>query len=97
MAATEPRTEDEVRAAIRDERHELASSLEELRSEIEHATNLDAKLSNVLPLALAGALGAGFFLGGGIGATVRLLLRKSRERDVEVKGRAGRFALVERR
>jgi hypothetical protein len=97
MAATEPRTEQEVRAAIRDERHGLASSLEELRTEIEHATNLDAKLSGVLPVAIAGALGAGFFLGGGIGATIRLLMRRSRQRDVEVKGRAGRFALVERR
>jgi len=64
MAATEPRTEQEVRAAIRDERHGLASSLEELRTEIEHATNLDAKLSGVLPVAIAGALGAGFFLAG---------------------------------
>ena len=95
MATTEPKTEAEVRAAIREERQQLASSLEELRSEIGEATNLDAKLSGVLPVALTGALGAGFVLGGGIGATVRLFLRRSREGNV--KARAGRFAVVEKR
>ena len=95
MAATEPRTETEVRAAIRDERQELAQSLHELRTELHEATALDAKLSGVLPMAVAGALGAGFFLGGGIGATVRLFLRRSREGNV--KARAGRFEVVEKR
>jgi hypothetical protein len=96
MAATEHPSEQEVLSRIREERQQLASSLEELRSELNEATNLDAKLNGVLPMAVAGALGAGFFLGGGIGATVRLFLRKSRERDRAVRARAGRFAVVER-
>ena len=33
-----------------------------------------------LPVVAVGALGAGFFLAGGIGATMRLLARKGRER-----------------
>ncbi|HET7572949.1 MAG TPA: hypothetical protein VFJ77_09830 [Gaiellaceae bacterium] len=93
MAVTEPKSETEVRAAIREKRQQLAGSLEELRSELSEATDLDAKLSGVLPVAVAGALGAGFVLGDGIGATVRLLLRRSREGTV--KARAGRFALVD--
>ena len=94
MATTEPRSEQEIRGAIREERQQLASSLDELRTELSEATNLDAKLNNALPAAVAGALGAGFFLGGGIGATVRLFLRKSREGNVKAK--AGRFAVVQR-
>jgi len=47
-----------------------------------------------LPLVAAGALGAGFFLAGGIGASARLLMRRTREG--ETKARAGRFRLVER-
>lgn len=95
MAVTEPRSEQEVRAAIREERQRLASSLDELRSELSEATNLEAKLGAILPVVLAGALGTGFVLGGGIGATVRLFLRRSREGKVTAK--AGRFALVDRR
>ena len=76
MAATE---ETEVREQIRKERRQLAESLDELRGEIGEATDVAGKLGGVLPLAVAGALGAGFVYGGGIGATVRYFLRRSRE------------------
>ena len=33
-----------------------------------------------MPVVAAGALGAGFFLAGGVGATMRFLARKGRER-----------------
>jgi len=79
MAATEPRTEAEIRAAIREERQQLAESVEELRSDLGEATNLGAKLGRNLVLVAGGALAAGFVLGGGIGATVRYFLRRSRE------------------
>jgi len=77
MAATE---ELEVREQIRRERTALAESVEELRGELGEATNVAGKLDGVLPAAVAGAVGAGFVLGGGIGATVRYFLRRSRER-----------------
>jgi hypothetical protein len=80
MAVTEPRSEEEVRAAIREEREQLAESFEELRSELGEATNIGAKLGANLLLVASAALAAGFVLGGGIGATVRYLLRRSRER-----------------
>lgn len=94
MAVTEPRSEGDVRQAIRQERHLLADSLDELRCELHEATDLGGKLGGVLPLAVLAALAAGFVLGGGVGATVRLLLRRSREGNV--KARVGRFAFVDR-
>jgi hypothetical protein len=80
MAVTEPRSEDEVRAAIRAEREQLAESVEELRSELGQATDIGAKLGRNLLLVAGAALAAGFVLGGGIGATVRYFLRRSRDR-----------------
>ena len=94
MAVTEPTGEQEIRGAIREERQQLASSLDELRSELREAADLGARLNGVLPLAAAAAAGAGFVVGGGIGATVRLLLRRSREGTVKAK--AGRFTLIDR-
>lgn len=94
MAVTEPRSESEFRQAIRQERHLLADSLDGLRGELHEATDLGGKLGGVLPLAVVAALATGFVLGGGIGATVRLLLRRSREG--KVRAQAGRFALVRR-
>ena len=76
MAATE---ELQVREQIRRERRLLVESLDELRGELGEATDVASKLNGALPLAAAGALGAGFVLGGGIGATVRYFMRRSRE------------------
>ena len=39
-----------------------------------------ASCARSCPVVAAGALGAGFFLAGGIGATMRFLARKGRER-----------------
>jgi hypothetical protein len=55
---------------------------------------VSAKLKAKLPAVAAGALGAGFVLAGGIGATMRLFARKSREGTE--KARFGRFRLVDR-
>ncbi len=79
MAVTEPRSEEEVRAAIREERQQLAESVEELRGELGEATNIRARLGANLLLVAGAALVAGFLLGGGVGATVRYVLRRSRE------------------
>lgn len=79
MAAAS-RTIDVVRGEIAAERDELATSVEQLRAGLGEATNVAGKLRANLPVAAAGALGAGFVLAGGIGATMRYLARRGRER-----------------
>ena len=74
------RTPDAVRREIEREREQLAQAVEELRDGIGEVTDVAGKLRGRLPAVAAGALGAGFFLAGGIGATMRLLARKGRER-----------------
>jgi hypothetical protein len=91
MASTE---QERLRRELHDEREQLADAVETLRGELGEATNVGAKLRTKLPLVAAGALGVGFVVSGGIGATARLLMRRSREGDE--KASAGRFALVDR-
>ncbi|MBD0349040.1 MAG: DUF3618 domain-containing protein [Thermoleophilia bacterium] len=88
------RTAEDVRREIEAERGELARAVEELRSGIGEATNISAKLQSKLPVAAAAALGAGFLLAGGIGATARLLFR--RRREGHEWARLGRFVVSER-
>jgi hypothetical protein len=94
MATGNTRTTEELRRAIETERDGLATAVDTLRAEIGEATNVSAKLKAKLPAVAAGALGAGFVLAGGIGATMRLFARKSREGTE--KARFGRFRLVDR-
>ena len=84
------RTPEQVRREIEAHREELAGAVDELRA----ATNLGSKLKTKLPAVAGGALGAGFVLAGGIGATMRLLARRGREG--RQKARVGRFSLVDR-
>jgi len=88
------RTLEQVRREIEDERDHLASAVDVLRSEIGEATNIGAKLRSKLPVVAAGALGAGFLVAGGIGASMRLLARRGREG--RTKARFGRFSVVDR-
>jgi hypothetical protein len=90
MATTNGRTPEQVRRDIEAERERLADAVDELRSEMD----VNAKLRPKLPLAAAAALGAGFVVSGGIGATMRLLMRRSREG--RTKARFGPFSLVDR-
>jgi hypothetical protein len=88
------RTPEEVRREIEAERDQLASSVDHLRAEIGEATDIGAKIRSKLPVVAAGALGAGFLIAGGIGATMRLLARRGREGTT--KARFGRFSFVDR-
>ena len=88
------RRAEEIRRDLAAERERLATSVEDLRAAIAEATDVKGKLAAKLPVVAAGALGAGFFLGGGIGATMRLLARRSREGTTEA--RVGRFRIVDR-
>jgi Protein of unknown function (DUF3618) len=94
MAAGNARTPEAIRREIEAEREELATAVDTLRAEIGEAANVSAKLKAKLPAVAAGALGAGFVLAGGIGATMRLFARKSREGTE--KARFGRFRIVDR-
>jgi hypothetical protein len=94
MATGNARTPEEVRHELVSERERLATAVDSLRSEVKGATDVGAKLRANLPVVAAGALGAGFFLAGGIGATMRLLARRGREG--KEKARFGRFSFVDR-
>jgi hypothetical protein len=96
MAAPEqrPPTAEELRLEIRDARDRLADAVVTLRDELGEAADIAGKLRAKLPLAVVGALGAGFFVAGGIGATVRLVFRRGREGDE--MARLGRFSVVDR-
>ena len=93
-ARNNARTMEDVRRDIEAEREQLATAAESLRDSLGEATDITAKMRSKLPIVAAGALGAGFFLAGGVGATMRLLFRRGREGEEKV--RVGRFRLVDR-
>jgi hypothetical protein len=85
-----PETPEDVRAQIAAEREQLAAALESMRE----ATDVSAKLRPKLPLLAVAAFATAFVLGGGVGATARLIARRSREG--RERARLGRFTLIDR-
>ena len=67
---------DQIRSEIEAEREQLAGAVEHLRDQL----GIAAKLKARLPAMAAGAAAAGFVLAGGIGASMRYLARRGRER-----------------
>jgi hypothetical protein len=94
MAGRNTRTLEDVRREIESEREQLAGAADNLRDSIGEATDIGGKLRSNLPVVAAGALGVGFLLAGGVGATARLIFRRGREG--ETKAKLGRFRLVDR-
>jgi hypothetical protein len=94
MATRNGRTEQQVRRDIEAERDQLAGAVEDLRGGLAEVTDIGARLRAKLPVVAVGALGAGFMLAGGVGATMRLLARRSREGTTKAK--FGPFSLVDR-
>jgi len=90
VPARNSRTPAEVRRDIASEREQLAEAVDELRADLDVGDKLRAKL----PVLAAGALGVGFFIAGGIGATMRYLARRGREG--KEKARVGPFSFIER-
>jgi hypothetical protein len=90
MATANGRTPEQVRLDIESERERLANALEDVRA----GMDVNAKLRGKVPAAAAGALAIGFVVSGGIGATMRLLMRRSRED--RPKARFGPFSFVDR-
>lgn len=95
MARTNERTTEEVRRDIAAEREQLAEAVEDLRAGIGDVTDVAAKLRGRLPVVAAAAAGVGFFVAGGIGASMRYLARRGREG--KEKARVGRFSFIARR
>jgi hypothetical protein len=94
MAGSNSRTVEEVRREIETERDQLAGAAESLRESIGEATDISGRMRANLPAVALGALGIGFLLAGGVGATARLVFRRGREG--ETKATLGRFRLVDR-
>jgi hypothetical protein len=94
MATRNGRSAAQVRRDIETERQRLATAVDDLRTGLGEATDIGAKLKGRLPVATVAALGAGFVLAGGVGATMRLLMRRGREG--RTKARFGPFSLVDR-
>ncbi len=87
-------SEQDIRRELEEEREKLVEAVESLREELGEATDISGKLRSKLPIVAGGALGLGFIVAGGIGATARLLLRRGREG--EPKAKVGRFSLIRR-
>ncbi|MBA3717538.1 MAG: DUF3618 domain-containing protein [Actinobacteria bacterium] len=64
-------SQESVRREIAFERERLATAVDSLRDA--------AKIKVNVPVLAAAAVGVGFVLAGGIGATVRLIFRRGRE------------------
>ena len=94
MAGNNSRSVADVRRDIETEREQLAGAADTLRESISEATDISGKLRANLPAVAVGALGIGFLLAGGVGATARLIFRRGREG--ETKAARGRFRLVDR-
>ena len=94
MATSNGRSAAEVRHDIEAERERLATAVDDLRAGLGEATDIGAKLKGKLPVATVAALGAGFVLAGGIGATMRLVMRRGREG--RTRSRLGRSSLTDR-
>src|SRR6266511_4522020 len=88
------RTAEDVRRDLEAEREQLATAADSLRDSLAEATDITGKMRAKLPVVAVGALGAGFLLAGGVGATMRLIFRRGREG--EEKARVGRFRVVDR-
>jgi len=91
VGAPAAETPEQVRAQIAAEREQLVVAVDEMRA----AADPTAALKSKLPLLALGAFAITFVLGGGIGATMRLVFRRGREGREQA--RFGRFALIRRR
>ena len=80
MATASPngRTPEAVRREIEVERHELETAVEQLRDGLGAPTAASSAAS--CPSSPPARSVQGFFLAGGVGATMRFLARKGRER-----------------
>jgi hypothetical protein len=67
------RSPEMIRASIEETRHELAFSVNDLRSKVAELTNWRGQLIKNRKQALIGAAVAGFVIGGGVAAGISLI------------------------
>jgi hypothetical protein len=72
------RNPEMIRASIEETRHELAYSVNDLRSKMAEITNWRGQLVRNRKAALVGAAVAGFVIGGGVAAGISLLTGRRR-------------------
>ena len=72
------RSPEMIRASIEETRHELAFSVNDLRSKVAEITNWRGQLVRNRKTALIGAAVAGFVIGGGVAAGISLLSGRRR-------------------
>ena len=66
--STNPRTPEQIRASIAENQAGLASSLTQLRGEVVAVADWRRQINTHRPQVIAGAVVAGFVIGGGIAA-----------------------------
>jgi hypothetical protein len=71
--ASRARSPEMIRASIEETRHELAFSVNDLRSKMAEITNWRGQLVRNRKAALIGAAVAGFVIGGGVAAAVSII------------------------
>ena len=71
--ASGARSPEMIRASIEETRHELAFSVNDLRSKMAEITNWRGQLIRNRKAALVGAAVAGFVIGGGVAATFSII------------------------
>ena len=72
---------ERIRAEISHERVRLADAVGELREQVVGAANINQRVRARLPFLVPAAFATGFVISGGIGATMRYLARRSRDRS----------------
>jgi hypothetical protein len=75
----ETRSPEVVKQEIAAERAQLAAAVGQLRDRLGEATDVSALVGSRVRTLAPAAFAAGFVVSGGIGATMRLLARRSRE------------------
>ena len=74
--ASGARSPEMIRTSIEETRHELAFSVNDLRSKMAELTNWRGQLIKNRKQALIGAAVAGFVIGGGVAAGISLISRR---------------------
>jgi hypothetical protein len=80
MGVPETRTPEAVRREIEAERAQLAAAVSSLRGRLGEAADVGTHVRSRMRLFMPAGFAAGFLLAGGVGASMRLVARRSRER-----------------
>jgi hypothetical protein len=80
MADAPTRTPEAVRSEIVRERQQLAEAVERLRDQLGGALDVNRRIRSRVGMLVPAAFATAFVVSGGVGATMRYLARRGRER-----------------